>query len=133
MLVVTFLRRSGGGSFLLVLPPVCLATGLGVLWLSAPVFPPLRSFLRGLVFGTLLRVFCSTFSFLELLNFESLAGMSGTVLISHLDSRGIFLLSGELGIGVPCCAAQADRDPSETPLQHEGWSTTEDESAGVWG
>ena len=57
--------------------------------------------------------------------------MSGTVLISHLDSRGIFLLSGELGIGVPCCAAQADRDPSETPPQHEGWSTTEEENAGV--
>ena len=70
------------------------------------------------------------FKFL-LLNFESLAGMSGTVLISHLDSRGIFLLSGELGIGLPCCAAQADRDPSETPPQHKGWSTTEEENAGV--
>ena len=50
--------------------------------------------------------------------------MSGTVLISHLDSRGIFLLSGELGIGLPCCAAQVARDPSETPPQHEGWSST---------
>ena len=69
----------------------------------------------------------------ELLNFESLAGMSCTVLFTHLDSRGIFLLSGELGIGVSCCAAQADRDPSETPPQHGRWSTTEDESAGVWG
>ena len=38
-----------------------------------------------------------------------------------------------MGAGVSCCAAQTDRDPSETPPQHEGWSTTEDESAGVWG
>ena len=36
-------------------------------------------------------------------------------LITHLDSRGVFPLSGELGVGVSCCAAQADRDPSETP------------------
>ena len=41
--------------------------------------------------------------------------------------------SGELGVGRTCCAAQADRDPSETPPQHEGWSTTEGASAGAWG
>ena len=45
--------------------------------------------------------------------------------------RSHFLLSGELGIGLPCCAAQEDRDPSETPPQHEGWSSTEEENAGV--
>ena len=45
--------------------------------------------------------------------------------------RSHFLLSGELGIGLPCCAAQVDRDPSETPPQHEGWSSTEEENAGV--
>ena len=50
------------------------------------------------------------------------------------DPTAQFVLSsGELGIGRPCCAAQADRDLSETPPRHGRWSTTEDESAGVWG
>ena len=43
------------------------------------------------------------------------------------------LLSGELGIGRPCCAAQADRDLSETPPRHGRWSTTGGTSAGAWG
>ena len=37
VLVVACIRRSRGGSLLLVLPPVCLATGLEVLWLSVQV------------------------------------------------------------------------------------------------
>ena len=50
------------------------------------------------------------------------------------DPTAQFVLSsGELGIGRPCCAAQADRDLSETPPRHGRWSTTEDESGGVWG
>ena len=43
------------------------------------------------------------------------------------------LLSGELGIGRPCCAAQADRDLSETPPRHGRWSTTGGTSADAWG
>ena len=42
------------------------------------------------------------------------------------------LSSGELGIGVSCCAAQADRDLSETPPRHGRWSTTGGTSAGAW-
>ena len=43
------------------------------------------------------------------------------------------LSSGELGVGRPCCAAQADRDLSETPPRHGRWSTTGGTSAGAWG
>ena len=40
--------------------------------------------------------------------------------------------SGGLGVGRTCCAAQADRDLSETPLRHGRWSTTGGTSAGAW-
>ena len=43
------------------------------------------------------------------------------------------LAFGELGVGRPCCAAQADRDLSETPPRHGRWSTTGGPSAGAWG
>ena len=42
------------------------------------------------------------------------------------------LSSGELGAGRPCCAAQPDRDLSETPPRHGRWSTTGGTSAGAW-
>ena len=40
------------------------------------------------------------------------------------------LSSGELGVGRPCCAAQADRDLSETPPRHGRWSTTGEHECG---
>ena len=43
------------------------------------------------------------------------------------------LSSGELGVGRFSCAAQADRDLSETPPWHGRWSTTGGTSAGAWG
>ena len=49
-----------------------------------------------------------------------------------LPSQFVFS-SGELGVGRTCCAAQADRDLSETPPRHGRWSTTGGTSAGAWG
>ena len=51
---------------------------------------------------------------------------------SFLPSQFV-LASGELGVGRTCCAAQADRDLSETPPRHGRWSTTGGTSAGAWG